>query len=494
MIQRQHLQRSLFEAAIGSIEKLIDGLIEPALQRLDEVLTDEHLLEVVLGRLAQRWSQSRTRGRPGTPAEVVLRMLVLKRIRGWSFDETEREVRASLVYRYLVRVYFEPVPDAKTLIRLSRVIGTEGIEAIHRRLLEMAKDRGLINGRRARVDTTVVETNIGYPTDSSLLADGVRVLTRALKRIERMTGVLGQKVRNRKRSTTRRVLEISRAARSRNLKDSRARLQAGYRRLLTLVRATVRDAERVMAELVQGARVAVGQRACRVVIRAQAQIAQMLPLVQRVIAQTRARILGGDKHYHDKVLSLFEPHTEAIRKGKASKPTEFGKLVKIQEAENQFVVDYQVYQRRPDDRTLVIPSLQAHQRIFGRPPYLLAGDRGFWSHANKSAAKNAGIKRVCIPAVGKPSAEQRAEQHQRWFRRGQRVRAGCEGRISVMKRRDGLARCLYRGPDGMQRWVGWGVVSNNLWVLIAADRPKHRRPSKARPPPLIAPKLFCTGN
>jgi transposase, IS5 family len=482
VIQRRHLQRSIFETAIGSIEKLIEGLIEPALQRLDEVLADEQLLEAVLGRLARRWSQSRTRGRPGTPAEVVLRMLVLKRVKGWSFEETEREVRSSLVYRYLVRVYFEPVPDAKTLIRLSGVMGAEGIEAIHRRLLEMAKDQGLIKGRRARVDTTVVETNISYPTDSSLLADGVRALTRALKRIERMTGVLGPRVRNRKRATTRRVLEISRAARSRNLKDSRARLEAGYRRLLGLVRATVRDAERVMGELADGVRVAVGQRACKVVTRAQAQIAHILPLVQRVIAQTRARILGGDQHYHDKVFSLFESHTEAIRKGKASKPTEFGKLVKIQEAENQFVVDYQVYQRRPDDRSLAIPSLEAHQRIFGRPPYLLAADRGFWSYANKRAASSVGVKRVCIPAVGKPSAEQRAEQHQRWFRRGQRVRAGCEGRISVMKRRDGLARCLYRGPDGMQRWVGWGVVSNNLWVLITADRPRRKQPSRAQQP------------
>ena len=114
----------------------------------------------------------------------------------------------------------------------------------------------------------------------------------------------------------------------------------------------------------------------------------MLPLVRRVIAQTRARILGGDKHYRDKVFSLFEPHTEAIRKGKASKPTEFGKLVKIQEAENQFVVDYQVYERRPDDRTLAIPTLAAHQQIFGRPPHLFAADRGFWSHANKHGCQD----------------------------------------------------------------------------------------------------------
>jgi len=475
MIQRQYLPGNMFAAALGAIEQLIEGLIEPALRRLDEVLADEQLLEAVVGRLAQRWPHSRTRGRPGTPAEVVLRMLVLKRLKGWSFDETEREVRASVVYRYLVRVYFEPVPDAKTLIRLSGVMGAAGVEAIHRRLLELAREQGVIKGRRARVDTTVVETNISYPTDSGLLADGVRVLTRALIRIEQATGVVGQRVRNRKRATTRRVLEISRAARSPKLKVSRARLQAGYRRLLAVVRATVHDAKRVMAELAQGRRVAIGQRASKIVTRAQAQLGQLLPLVQRVIAQTQARILGGDTHYHDKVFSLFEPHTEAIRKGKASKPTEFGQLVKLQEAEHQFVVDYQVYPRRPDDRALAIPSVETHQRIFGRPPYLLAADRGFWSPRNKQAAHSAGVTKVCIPALGKLSAAQRAEQHQRWFRCGQRLRAGCEGRISVMKRRDGLARCLYRGPDGMQRWVGWGVVSNNLWVLITADRPWRKQ-------------------
>ena len=482
MIQRQHRQRSIFEAAIGSIEQLVDGLVEPALQRLDAVLADEQLLQAVLGRLAQRRPQSPTRGRPGTPAEVVLRILVLKRIRGWSFEETEREVRSSLVYRYLVRVYFERVPDAKTLIRLSAVIGPEGIEAIHQRLIDMAKEAGLIKGRRARVDTTVVETNISYPADSQLLADGIRVLTRWAQRIEQATGVVGRKLRNRKRATTRRVLEISRAARSRDFKHARARLEAGYRRLLALVRATVRDAERVMAEVASGARVAVAESGRNVVERGRAQIERMLPLVRRVIAQTCARMFKGDTHYRDKVFSLFQPHTEAIRKGKASKPTEFGKLVKIQEAESQFVVDYQVYQRRPEDRTLLIPTIEAHQEVFGRPPYLLAADRGFWSHANKRAAHNAGVERVCIPALGKISAEQRAEQHQRWFRRGQRLRAGCEGRISVMKRRDGLTRCRYHGANGIQRWVGWGVVSNNLWVFMTAERPTRKPIAKCRSP------------
>src|ERR1700751_6065031 len=215
MITHQHSQRNLFEAVIGPLEQLVEGLVEPALQRLDELLADEQVMEAVAHRMARRRPKSRTHGRPGTPVEVALRMLVLKRLRGWSFDETEREVRASLVYRKLVRVYFEKVPDAKTLLRLSAVVGGEGVEAIHRRLLEIARAQKLIAGRRARVDTRMVETDIRSPTDSRMLADGVRVVTRALKRIEQATGAVGAKLRDRTRATTHRGVEIARVARFR---------------------------------------------------------------------------------------------------------------------------------------------------------------------------------------------------------------------------------------------------------------------------------------
>jgi IS5 family transposase len=441
---------------------------------LDEVLADEALLDAVMQELARRHPKSRSRGRRGTPGEVALRMLVLKRLKGWSFEETEHEVRQNLVYRHLARVYFERVPDAKTLIRLSAVIGADGVEAIHRRLVEMAREQGLIKGRSARVDTTVVETNIRYPTDSRLLQDGVRVLTRAFKRIEAGTGAMGGKLRDRMRATTHRVLEIARAARSR-AGQGRARLEQGYRRLLTTVRSTVGDAERVCAELASGARVALSQHAVPAVTSSQAQLEHFVPLVRRVIAQTRARIFQNDTHYPDKLFSLFEPHTEAIRKGKASKPTEFGKLLKVQEAENQIVVDYQVYDQRPEDRALLEPTIEAHVRTFGRAPHLLAADRGFWSAANKRTAKEKGVEQVCIPALGKLKAEQATEQRQRWFRRGQRWRVGCEGRISVLKRRDGLVRCRYHGMDGMRRWVGWGMVGNNLYVLMKSPTPARRR-------------------
>ena len=178
--------------------------------------------------------------------------------------------------------------------------------------------------------------------------------------------------------------------------------------------------------------------------------------------QTRARILGGDTHAPDKVLSLFEPHTATIRKGKIATPNEFGRLVTIQESEHQIITAYEVHAARPADTTLWTPALDRHQGIFGRPPDLAAGDRGFSSATNEQAAIDRGVRRVILPRRGPKSLARRAYERQRWFRRGQRWRVGCEGRISVLKRRHGLDRCRYHGLAGMNRWVGFGVIADNL--------------------------------
>ena len=195
---------------------------------------------------------------------------------------------------------------------------------------------------------------------------------------------------------------------------------------------------------------------------AQAQLRQRQPVVQRVLAQTRARIVGGDTHVPEKVLSIFEPHTEAIRKGKIATPTEFGKLVTIQESEHQIITAYEVHARRPADATLWTPALDRHQTIFGRAPDTATGDRGFSSARNEQAAIDRGVRRVILPRCGPKSPTRRTFERQRWFRRGQRWRVGCEGRISVLKRRHGLDRCRYHGLEGMNRWVGLGVIANNL--------------------------------
>jgi transposase, IS5 family len=453
MVQRRQRERSLFEVLLPDGHKLWPDW----LRKIDTLLEDDEVIEVVAQALEKRWPQSRRRGRLGTPAEVVIRMLILKHLFDWSYDDMEREVRANLVYRMFTRIDAGEVPDAKTILKIARALGPDVIEQLHRQVVEVAKRAGVTHGRRFRIDTTVVETNVHYPTDSTLLQDGVRVLTRTMQRASTTLGDSPGRIRNRLRSVTRTVLTIAYQARS---AKTRVAFVQSYRKLMATSRAVVRDATTMIRRL--GQRIRTARATQPILQRAQDQLQQMRPLVHRILAQTRARVLGGDTHVPDKVLSVFEPHTETIRKGKIAKPNEFGKLVTIQESEHQIITAYEVHPRRPADVALWTPALDRHQTIFGRAPDLAAGDRGFSSAANERAATERGVRRVILPRRGPKSPTRRAYEHQRWFRRGQRWRVGCEGRISVLKRRHGLDRCRYHGEDGMHRWVGLGVIANNL--------------------------------
>ena len=454
MVQRRQRERSLFEVLLPDGHKLWPDW----LRKIDTLLEDEAVIEVVAHALEARWPQSRRRGRPGTPAEVVIRMLILKHLFDWSYDDLEREVRANLVYRMFTRIDAGDVPDAKTILKIARALGPEVIEQLHRQVIEVAKRAGVTHGRRFRVDTTVVETNIHYPTDSSLLQDGVRVLTRTMQRASVALGDQPGRIRDRHRSIGRRVLIIGRQARSPETRDALVR---SYRQLMATTRAVVRDATTMVRRISQRLRYVSGSVATTLT-GARERLQQMQPLVTRVLAQTRARLLGGDTHVRDKVLSVFEPHTEAIRKGKIAKPTEFGKLVTIQESEHQIITAYEVHSTRPADMTLWTPALDRHIAIFGRAPDVAAADRGFSSAKNEDAALARGVRRVILPRPGRKTPARRAFERQRWFRRGQRWRVGCEGRISVLKRRHGLRRCRYHGADGTARWVGLGVIADNL--------------------------------
>jgi transposase, IS5 family len=459
MVQRRQRERSLFEVLLPDGHKLWPDW----LRKIDTLLEDEAVIETIAQGLEGRWPQSRRRGRPGTPAEVVLRMLILKHLFDWSYDDLEREVRANLVYRAFTRIDAGDVPDAKTILKIARALGPDVIEQLHRQVIEVAKRAGVTHGRRFRIDTTVVETNVHYPTDSSLLQDGVRVVTRTMQRASTALGDPRGRLRNRLRSVGRRALAISRQARS--LK-TRAALVRSYRQLMATTRAVMRDATTMVRRISQRLRTA-PPSVTPPLIQARQRLQQMRPLIARILDQTRARLVGGDTHVPDKVLSVFEPHTEAIRKGKIAKPTEFGKLVTIQESEHQIVTAYEVHDRRPPDVTLWTPALDRHITMFHRPPAIAAGDRGFGSAANEQAAVSRGVRRVILPRMGRKTPARRAHERQRWFRRGQRWRVGCEGRISVIKRRHGLRRCRYRGADGTARWVGLGVIANNLMSTAA---------------------------
>ena len=458
MIEPTRAQLSFAE---GLIEEEVGPLWEEWMREVDELLADRALVQIVYGALARRCPNSRTRGRPGTPADVVLRLLILKHMRNWSYQVLEREVRANLVYRQFTRVGAQKVPDAKTLGKLALALGPEIIAQIHARVVAIACEKRIVRGRRLRVDTTVVETDIHYPTDSSLLGDGVRVLTRTMQRITKIAGHAGTRLRDRSRAVGYQVRQIARASRSR-VPQGQERLKASYRTLLYHTARVVGQAKRFAQEVAMGRK-----RARRVleVIRLEASRAyleRMIPLVRQVMHQTRERLFKGNTHVPGKLVSLFEPHTEVIRKGKASKPTEFGKMVKIQEAEAQIVTHYEVYGERPSDCDLLIPAIAVHEDLLHRSPYLVTADAAFFSQRNETAAHARGVKRVAIPNRSTKSAQRKRLEKKRWFRNAQKWRTGCEGRISLLKRRHGLNRCRYKGQPGIERWVGLGVIADNL--------------------------------
>jgi Transposase domain (DUF772)/Transposase DDE domain len=458
MIEMRRAQLSFGD---GLIAEEVSDLREDWMRHADRVLADEQIVAAVYEALAKRHPKSRSRGRRGIPAETVLRLLVLKHIRNLSYEVLEREVRANLVYRDFARVGGGKMPDAKTMGRWGLAVGPQVLRQIHDRIVKIAQDKSVVTGRRMRVDTTVVESNIHYPTDSTLLGDGVRVLTRTMRKITDIVGMAGTKLRNRSRSVKLRVLEIMRIARAKGSLN-RERLQQRYRRLLDTTSRVVGQAKRFSEEISDGIKRSADVFQQIALEGLRAQLDQMVSLVRQVMQQTRARVFRGDTRFEGKIVSVFEPSAEVIRKGKSGKPNEFGKIVKLQEAENQIIVDYEVYARRPHDSDLLIPAIAAHQAKLGRAPWLVAADAAFYSGRNEAAAKAMGVKRVCIPNRASKSPERKREQKKRWFRNGQKWRTGCEGRISVVKRRHGLDRCRYKSEVGMQRWVGLGVISDNL--------------------------------
>lgn len=460
MVVRADRQRDFFDLAVHD-----DGLTLPReLARMDELLETSDLVGRVEEEMRKRWPKNPKRGRRTLPAECYLRLLVLKHYKGWAYRDLVEEVKWNIAYRRFCRLGGRKMPHYSAVARIGRLLEGEVVKELNRRQVACAVEQKLVAGRKMRVDTTVVESNIHYPTDSSLLGDGIRVLTRTMKRVEEVAGKVGTKVRNRLRSAKKRLIEIARASKGK-AKNRAERLKEAYVKLMAIARDVATQAETFVQEIERGVKSAKDLKKALQLEGYGHYLREKSELVRKVIAQTRARILEGNTHYKGKIFSLFEPLTEAIRKGKAGKETEFGKLVKIQESEGGLIADYEVYPQRPADVSLIAPSLERHREIFGRAPELLAADHGFHSATNERQAEKAGVKKVSIPKPGKKTKERTEHQRQRWFRQGQKWRNGSEGRISVLKRGFGMDRSRYPGQDGMHRWVGWSVLSNNLRSL-----------------------------
>jgi IS5 family transposase len=432
---------------------------EPELRELDRLLEDDAILQRIKADMARRAPHSLSRGRHSTPVEVILRLFVVKRLYHWSYEATEHFVGDSLVLRQFCRIYFHAVPDDTTLIRWAKLIGPDTLQQLNDRVVELAKQLKVTRGRKLRVDSTVVETNIHYPTDSALVGDGVRVISRLLHKAKTVLGTgteLGKRVfRSRTRSVRRIAQQLHRVARRKG-EEAAEELKQAYSKLLDIATQSRRQAARV--------REALQEQGSKQAKRVREQLDQFLPLVDQAMEQAARRVLQGESvPAKEKLLSLHEPHTQVIKRHKAGKPTEFGRKLWLGEVEGGIISEFRLLEDGGGlDHGELPASLEAHQQRFGRPPTLLAGDRGVFSPENEELAQKLKIKQIVLPKSGRVSKERKAYESQGWFRRGFRFRAGSEGRIRVLKRDFGLARCVDHGEEGMERWVGWGIVTANL--------------------------------
>jgi IS5 family transposase len=450
-----------------SLVPALDLRFEPVLARLDLLLDEDHLVQAVKGDLARRCPQTLRTGRPSTPVDVILRLLVVRRLYGWSYAQTEQFVGDSLVLRQFCRLGLTRVPDHTTLIRWAALIQPTTLQDLLDHVVQLACQLQVTRGRKLRLDSTVVDTAIHYPTDSRLLADGVRVLGRLVRRVK---PVLGEQLggvrdafRSRTRSARRCVQALHRLARSRDSAGAVAR-RTVYHRLLTITRQVVRQAERVHSTITD-------RQAPDPIVPARVphELARVLPLVRRVIDQTERRVLTGEAvPSAEKVVSLVEPHTAVIPQHKPGQAVAFGHKVWLAETEGGIVTYVQVLAGAAADAPQVMPTLERHIARFGRPPDLLTGDRGCSTATVRHQVAATGVRRVALPAAGPSRSRMTTAAEARAFRRAYRWRAGIEGRIGVLKHRYGLARCPDHGEAGFHRWVGFGVLVANLVTIARA--------------------------
>jgi transposase, IS5 family len=434
---------------------------DPVLQQLDRLLDDDRVYAQVRADLGRRSPQTLGHGRHSTPVEVLLRLRIVQHLDTWSYRETERRVADSLVLRWFCRVSFRRVPDATTLLRWARTIRPATLHALNDRVVGLARQARPTAGRKLRIDGTVVPTAIHHPTDSSLLVDGVRVLSRLIRRSKPLVKeqLAGSRDAFRTRlRTMRRGLQQLHRLRRRPAAEATARRREVDAHLLRAAEATVRQARRV-GDALQAAPAGSDGPARRL----RERLDHFVPLVRQVIDRAQRRVLAGETvPAAAQVVSLFEPHTRIIPRHKGGATVECGRLVVFDAVEGGIVARFAVLADTTAEQGQLAPALLRHRQVFGRAPRLVAGDRGLPAPTNERVAREAGVRHLVIPRAGAPTAAQRARERAPSWRRRDRWRAGIEGRLSSLRRDDGLRRCPAHGEDGLARHVGWGVIASNL--------------------------------
>jgi IS5 family transposase len=432
--------------------------LDATLQALADFLdAPEELVTLVHADLVRELKRPQT-GRDGLSAVQVLRAFVLQRVKAWDLRELRERIADGYTLRIFTTFDAAPVPKHDAFHRAFCRLTPATVRALNHAVVQAAVTLGLEDGAQLRVDTTVVATDIHWPTDSTLLWDAVRVITRLVKRLGEHVPSALRGFADHTRRARRRMQEISRLTSA-----ERPRQQTRKYRDLLEVTAGVVTTARAAVATARAAQPGEPLGAARVTGVCD-DIEHFCGLADRVIAQTRRRVLEGEElPVHEKLFSIFEPHTDLLKRGKLTSPVEFGHKVFLAESRSGLITDYHVLEGNPGDEGHVLPALTQHHATFGRAPALYAADRGFHTPDNVAAVTAAGVGRECIPQRGgRKTALRAAHEKSRAFRAGQRFRAGIEGRISVLLRGRGMRRCPLEGRERFEVFVGAAVLANNL--------------------------------
>ena len=457
-------------------ELLQQGIsLDPLLQSISDFLDEHEEMVEAVRRDLQRGLKSPGTGRSGLTPQQVLRSLILMRVKNWNYRELRERIVDGYTLRQFTDFYCQSVPKHDAFNRAFNRLTPETLRAVNELVVQVAVDLGLEEGQKLRVDTTVVQTDIHHPTDSTLLWDVVRVVTRLVLRLRRAVQKRVQGFHNRSRVARRRMQEIQRMT----PQERHERQTEKYRELIGVTEEVVNSAQKVVGQT----RKARGKDlvADLAIPELRKEINHYCELGNRVIDQARRRVLRGEQvPSTEKIYSIFETHTDLIKRGKVQTPIEFGHKVFLAESVHGLITQYEVLEGNPGDDQQVEPSLQRHKDTFGRAPELYGSDRGFFSETNLKSCKRNGVKVVCIPQRGgRKTAKRERYENSPAFKEGQRFRAGIEGRISVLFRGRGMKRCLSEGHQRFELLVGAAVLANNLMRISALLTKRTRRRRKA---------------
>jgi IS5 family transposase len=462
------------QRTFADLEFLRQGVqLEPTLKRIAAFLDRHAGLVDGVRRDLLRGLKRPTTGRRGLTAAQTLRSLILMRVKNWDYRELRERITDGYTLRSFTHFESQRVPKHDAFNRAVNRLTPATLQAVNDAVVHAAVALGVEDGTKLRVDTTVTETDIHHPTDSTLLWDTVRVVTRLVRQLDDLVPAGVGPFTVRTRAARRRMAEIQRMT----AKERHTQQVPTYRALIGITERVVAEARAVVAR-VQAPRGDVLSGATVAALKQ--QITSYCDLGDRVLSQTRRRVLQGEQvPTAEKVYSIFEPHTDLIKRGKERKPIEFGHKVFLAESGHGLITQYQVLTGNPADQDHVTPSLTRHAQIFHQAPDLYSSDRGFFNASNLDACRTAGVKLTCIPqSGGKRSAEREAFEKSPAFKRGQRFRAGIEGRISVLFRGRGMKRALVEGREHFELLVGAAVLANNLMVIAELLRRPRARPRR----------------